>query len=154
MAEIARRKNQMNPNDKIVMTRDLLNALKTEAGAFTSATVEALGLSWQYICKHKGWTSELIGKSFTNAQIVAAHEGRNIKKKNRQRIPKSLKAQALTDEQYWYLIKRGYPKERVERLSVADAWQIIAIIKANEAALAEADRQLDKELEVRLRGEE
>ncbi len=58
-----------------VMTRDLLEQMKTDNGGFTGATVEALGLKWKDL--RKGWTFKIIGNEYTEDAIAAAIDGRN-----------------------------------------------------------------------------
>jgi len=65
-----------------VMTHQLLNSLRRN-GAFTRATIEALGLHWDDL--RSGWTRLLIGKEFTDAMIERAQRGRNILSSKRQK---------------------------------------------------------------------
>lgn len=68
-------------NETITLTWELIDACKRN-GAFTSATVTALGLTWKTI--KKGWTYKLVGKLISKADYERALQGRNILAGKRQ----------------------------------------------------------------------
>lgn len=64
------------PGLVVTITRELLEACRTENGGFTGATVNALGLTKATMTK--GWAKRLIGSSITKEQYERALEGKTV----------------------------------------------------------------------------
>lgn len=58
----------------VKITKHSVDALRTDSGGFTEATVTALGLKWKEL--RKGWTYLLIGREISEAQYAKALDGR------------------------------------------------------------------------------
>jgi hypothetical protein len=65
----------MPEGDPIILTRALVDRLRTKAGAFTSASVDPLGVPKPWV---KGWTSTLIGKAVSREVYRQCLEGREV----------------------------------------------------------------------------
>lgn len=63
------------------LTRDAIERCRTAKGAFTKATVEALGLRWHEL--KAGWPDRLLGKEVSDEQYAKALAGRQKFKTDR-----------------------------------------------------------------------
>jgi hypothetical protein len=82
--------------EKLTLDREMIDALRGERGAFTKATVTALGLRWREL--QKGWVDRLVGTQMTIEDYERALAGRlqlsKVTLKIRAKRDRKLAAQA------------------------------------------------------------
>lgn len=61
--------------ETITLDREMVEALRTDRGGFTKATVTALGLHWKALTK--GWPAALVGTQIALDDYELAVAGRN-----------------------------------------------------------------------------
>lgn len=69
--------------ETILLTRELIDGLKRN-GSYTTATIEALGLSWKTI-GGRGWTRRLVGKRIKTSDYDKAFAGREVLARDHRR---------------------------------------------------------------------
>lgn len=67
---------ETDEGEALMLTREDIEACRTARGAFTRATTDALGLSWNQL--RKGWVTDLIGKTIPKRQYLRAKAGASI----------------------------------------------------------------------------
>lgn len=60
--------------ETVTLDREMVEALRTERGGFTTATLKALGLNRRTMTQ--GWPDRLVGKTMTIEEYEQAMEGR------------------------------------------------------------------------------
>jgi hypothetical protein len=60
------------------LTKEIIDALATERGGYTKATLTALDVKWDSVhhSGFKGWKRQLIGKAVTDEQYEQAVQGK------------------------------------------------------------------------------
>ena len=68
--KVSELKMRVPPGDLIKLERFHINGFRTERGAFTKKTVEALGLNWSAL--KSGWVYRLVGTEITRGNFLEA----------------------------------------------------------------------------------
>lgn len=69
-------KSKLSPARRVVLTRVLIDKCRTDRGAFTNATLIALGITKATLIR--GWPDRLIGKSISAEAYQRAVAGRTM----------------------------------------------------------------------------